>query len=67
MKIAARLQHLTKTAMRMIADDEGEPSGLTQLSNMSDDALNTEDEAGEKDPTFDLDLSTKEDIDCHFL
>ena len=51
----------TETATRTIADDEGESSGLTQLLTMSDDALDTEDE--EKDPTFDLDSSLKEDID----
>ena len=44
-----------------IADDGGEPSGLSQLLTMSDDALDTEDE--QKDPTFDLDSSLKEDID----
>ena len=42
----------TETAMTTIADDEGEPSGLTQLLTMSDDALDTED--AEKGPTFDL-------------
>ena len=51
----------TETATSTIADDEGEPSGLTQLLAMSDDALDTEDE--EKDPTFDLDSSLKEDKD----
>jgi hypothetical protein len=51
----------TETATRTIADNEGEPSGLTQLLAMSDDALDTEDE--EKDPTFDLDSSLKEDKD----
>ena len=45
----------------MIVNDEGEPSGLTELLAMSDDALDTEDE--EKDPTFDLDSSMKEDKD----
>ena len=44
-----------------IDDNVGEPSGLTDLLTMSDDALDTEDE--EKDPTFDLDSSMKQDID----
>ena len=39
----------------------GEPSGLSQLLTMSDDALDTEDDR--KDPTFDLDSSMKEDED----
>ena len=42
----------TKIATRTIADDEGKPSGLTQLLTMSDDALDTED--AKKGPTFDL-------------
>ena len=51
----------TETATRTIVDDEGEPSGLTELLAMSDDALDTEDEV--KDSTFDLDSSMKEDKD----
>ena len=43
----------------MIVDNGSEPSSLTELSTMSEDACDTEDE--EKDPTFDLDLSMKED------
>ena len=42
-----------EAAMRttnLINDDASEPSGLTDLLMMSDDALDTEDE--EKDPTF---------------
>lgn len=50
----------TETATRTTVDDRGEPTGLTELLSMSDDALDTEDE---KDPTFDLDSSMKEDKD----
>ena len=39
----------------------GEPSGLSQLLTMSDNALDTEDE--KKDPTFNFDSSMKEDED----
>lgn len=51
----------TEMAIRMIANNEGEPSGLTQVLVMPDDALDTEDE--QKDYTFDLDSSLKEDKD----
>ena len=47
--------------MRTIVDDGGKPSGLSELLAMSDNALDTEDE--EKDLTFDLDSSMKEDKD----
>ena len=40
-----------------IADDGGEPSGLSQLMTISDGALGTEDE--QKVPAFDLDSSLK--------
>ena len=47
--------------MGTIYDDGDEPSGLSQLLTMSDDALDTEDD--KMDPTFDLDSSMKEDED----
>ena len=52
----------TKTTARTIVNDWGEPSCLTELLAMPEDALDSEDE--EKDPThatFDLDSSMKED------
>ena len=51
---------LTETAMKMIVNDGVEPSGLTKLLAVPDNALDTE---NEKDPTFDLDSSMKEDKD----
>ena len=50
-----------EAATGTIYDDGDEPSGLSQLLTMSDDALDTEDD--KKDPTFDLDSSMKEDED----
>ena len=41
----------TETAIKTIVNDGVEPSGLTELLAMPDNAMDTE---NEKDPTFDL-------------
>ena len=56
---------MAESATFETSGETGEPSGLVDLLQMSDNALDTKDE--EKDPSFDLDESMKHDTDHNIM